>query len=204
MEKTKRFLCISVGIIWEWLIIPLFFYLIFRNKKNFEYLFPSNKIVCFLVFILYFSSGLILTISSFYCLHIKGKGTILPQIPTKNLVKDGVYSYCRNPMYLGYSFLYFAFSFLFKNIWFSFISISVFLFIFLYAKFFEEKKLFERFGEDYLDYKGKIPFIIPFNVLLKYKKNRTYLFFLFSLILLIFLFIFNLYLLKNITCFFCP
>ncbi len=198
MEKIKRFFCIFIGVIWEWLIIPLFFYFIFRNKKTLEHIFPSNKNISLLIFILYFSFGMILTISSIYCLHKKGKGTIMPQMPTKNLVKDGIYSYCRNPMYLGYSFLYFSFSFLLKNIWFSFISIGIFLFIFIFAKIFEEKKLLERFGDEYLEYKNKTPFLIPFRILSKYEKNTIYFFFLISFILSIFIFIFNLYIFFNV------
>jgi len=204
MGKIKRFLCIFFGVVWEWLIIPLFFYFICRNKSNMDYFFPSNKIACFFIFLIYFLFGTILTLLSIYSLHKNGKGTIMPQIPTRNLVKNGIYSYCRNPMYLGYSFLYFSFSFLLKNVWFSFIALGVFLFIFIYAKIFEEKKLFKRFGDEYLEYKRRTPFIIPFKVLFKFEKNIIHFSSLISFILTIFIFIFNLYLLKNITSFFCP
>jgi len=193
--RNKKFFSVFLGVLWEWFIIPSFFYFIFKNKKILEYVFPKNKFLSLFIFILYFISGLILTVLSFYSLHKKGKGTIMPVMPTKKLVTDGVYSYCRNPMYLGYSFLYFAFAFLLKNIWFSFISIGIFIFIFVLAKVFEEKKLYERFGEEYLEYRTNTPFIMPLKILCYYRRNSLFYFFYLCFILCIFIFLFNFYLL---------
>ncbi|MGC9031667.1 MAG: DUF2062 domain-containing protein [Minisyncoccia bacterium] len=193
--KNKKFFSTFLGVLWEWVIIPFLFYLIFRNKKILEYVFPMNKFLLFSVFIIYLISGLILTVSSSYCLHKKGNGTIMPQFPTKKLVKDGVYFYCRNPMYLGYSFLYFAFSFLLKNVWFSFISIGIFIFMFVLAKIFEEKKLYERFGKEYIEYKKETPFILPLKILCYSEKNLFFYCFYFCFILSIFIFLFNFYIL---------
>ncbi len=198
MKKIKFFFLMVSGIFWEWIAIPILFYFIFRNRKIGEDLFPSNRFFLFSTFAIYFVSGMSLTILSFLSLHKKGKGTIMPLIPTKKLVNENVYFYCRNPMYLGYSFLYFAFSFLLKNIWFSFISIGIFLFIFVLAKIFEEKKLYERFGNEYLQYKKSTPFIFPVKVLFSYEKSCIYWLFCIFFILSILIFIFNIYLLISL------
>ena len=198
MKNIKRLFSIFLGVLWEWIIIPLFFYFVFRNKKIFNNLFPSNYFFQLLVFFLYFVSGIILTILSFYFLHRKGEGTITPVMPTRKLVKDGVYFYCRNPMYLGYSFLYFAFAFLLKNVWFSFISLGIFLFIHVLAKIFEEKKLYERFAKQYSEYRKCTPFILPVKVLNYYENNFFYFLFAFSFILCLFLLLFNFYILMYI------
>jgi len=88
-------------------------------------------------------------------------GTPLPMLPTKKLLVNGAFKYCRNPMTLGTILAYSGVAVLVG-------SLSSFLFVMLfftallcYLKFLEEKELAERFGQEYLDYKAATPFIIP-------------------------------------------
>lgn len=185
MKIDKEFWRVFAGAVWEWVIIPVLFFILLPAGKEFYYIFPSN-ILRFLIGILFFLPAFYITISSCVHLHKKGEGTIMPQNPPKKLVCEGIYCYTRNPMYLGYSFLYASFSFFFKNIYFLFLSIGIIFFIFIYAKTYEEKILFKRFGEEYLIYKKKTPFLIPFSKKI-FRKNFLSFLFIFSDILFFFL-----------------
>ncbi|MCL5408439.1 MAG: hypothetical protein M1135_00205 [Candidatus Omnitrophica bacterium] len=181
MKKTQLFFLVSLGVIWEWIIIPIFFFLYLPKGKNLSFIFPHNEIVNFILGIIFLIPGFFFTITSFIALH--QRGTMLPNFPPENLIINGVYKYCRNPMYLGYSFLFVGSAFLLKDISYLFISIGIILFIFLYAKLYEEKELILRFGESYLNYKKSVPFIFPFKLLNTKKRTILYHFSVFSLAL---------------------
>ena len=86
----------------------------------------------------------------------------------KKLVVDGVFRYCRHPMYL---FLLLGFLLSPK------VSLDKFLFvlfaiIYLYIAIpIEERKLEKMFGQSYLDYKSSVPAIVP-NVCYKKKQRK--------------------------------
>jgi len=65
----------------------------------------TNNTITFSIFkytgILLFLIGLILLIYCIYNFIVDGLGTLSPADPTKKLVVKGLYSYTRNPMYLG-------------------------------------------------------------------------------------------------------
>jgi len=80
---------------------------------------------------------------------------------TKRLIIEGPYTYCRNPMGLGIFVFYLGFGFLtgsISSIGFTLLFMSLLL---LYYKFVEEKELEARFGQEYIEYKKRTPFIIP-------------------------------------------
>jgi protein-S-isoprenylcysteine O-methyltransferase Ste14 len=91
----------------------------------------------------------------------RGRGTPLPVMPTQELLIDGPFRYCRNPMTLGTLLAYtgvglaagtpagLGFVFLFGSL------------LIAYLKIIEEKELAARFGEAYLAYKRTVPFLIP-------------------------------------------
>ncbi len=92
-----------------------------------------------------------------------GKGTPIPMIPTKKLIVQGPYAYCRNPMGLGTSIFYLGFGILtgsISSIGFTILFTSVLL---IYYKFVEEKELEARFGNEYIEYKKRTPFLIPWR-----------------------------------------
>ena len=90
-----------------------------------------------------------------------GEGTPIPMMPTQKLVVDGPYAYCRNPMTLGMIIFYFGISVWIGSL--SSIGLTVLFtaLIIAYVKLVEEKELEARFGEEYIKYKKRTPFLIP-------------------------------------------
>ena len=90
-----------------------------------------------------------------------GRGTPAPMMPTRKLVVNGPFAYCRNPMTLGTFIAYVGIC-----VWlasFSAIALVVILtaLLLLYQKLVEEKELEARFGLEYLEYKQHTPFLLP-------------------------------------------
>ena len=87
---------------------------------------------------------------------IRTKNPLTPFKKTKSLQTTGVYSFTRNPMYLGLLSLYTGLSLMFVN-WWSIIFIPLLIiFINLLVIKKEETKLERTFGQTYLDYKEKV------------------------------------------------
>jgi protein-S-isoprenylcysteine O-methyltransferase Ste14 len=121
-----------------------------------------------LKFLLAFIIGVIIMVTGLYVITMTvasiiriGKGTLAPWSPSQHLVTDGMYGYVRNPMILGvltvligesvailsYSILIWAAGFFVINtIWFI---------------IFEEPNLEKKFGDEYREYKKKVPRWIP-------------------------------------------
>lgn len=91
----------------------------------------------------------------------RGRGTPLPVMPTQELLTEGPFRYCRNPMTLGSILAYLGVGvaarttsgIAFVGCWTAA--------LLTYLKLFEEGELTERFGEDYQGYKREVPFIVP-------------------------------------------
>ena len=90
-----------------------------------------------------------------------GRGTPVPLVPTRKLVVQPPFTYCRNPMTLGTIIAYLGIC-----VWIgSFSALLIVLILasllILYIKRLEENELVVRFGEEYLAYKHRTPFILP-------------------------------------------
>ena len=112
--------------------------------------------------------GSLLILWSVWVQFVVGKGTPVPFNATQKLVVTGPYACSRNPMTLGAAALYLGIS-----IWYG--SFMVFLFVLVvfaalltYIHIHETSELSDRFGVEYLAYKEKTPFLIPFP---KHKKQ---------------------------------
>lgn len=112
--------------------------------------------------------GIVLAIPGLYFLGITnkllrslGSGTHA-FILTKRVVADDIYQRTRNPMSLGFYLSALALGFISGS---TFATLVVVLGIIpahlLFLKYFEEKELELRFGESYLEYKKKVPFLLP-------------------------------------------
>lgn len=80
--------------------------------------------------------------------------------PPNSLITNGILGYVRNPMYFGILLIYVAFI-LFSI---SLISIGLFIIVFLVYNWmvnFEENILLNMFGDQFLEYKKKVPKWIP-------------------------------------------
>jgi protein-S-isoprenylcysteine O-methyltransferase Ste14 len=91
----------------------------------------------------------------------RGRGTPLPVMPTQELLTDGPFRYCRNPMTLGTILAYLGMAVAARTTTGTAIVISLAASLLVYLKRLEEGELAERFGESYLTYKRETPFIIP-------------------------------------------
>lgn len=90
-----------------------------------------------------------------------GRGTPLPFMPTRELVVRPPYSYCRNPMAFGVILYYLGLGLATGSV-----SVLAFASLFagglvVYVKTAEETELERRFGERYVDYKSRTPFLVP-------------------------------------------
>ena len=91
----------------------------------------------------------------------RGRGTPLPMMPTQELLTDGPFRYCRNPMTLGTILAYTGIGVVAGTIAGICLALGFGLLLVVYLKRIEERELTERFGEAYLAYKREVPFIIP-------------------------------------------
>jgi protein-S-isoprenylcysteine O-methyltransferase Ste14 len=93
---------------------------------------------------------------------LKARGTPVPFNPPKILVIAGPYAYTRNPMMTGLFGLLFGLGLLFNSIMLTFVITPLIIFIaVLQIKKIEEPELEMRFGNDYLEYKKRVPMFVP-------------------------------------------
>jgi protein-S-isoprenylcysteine O-methyltransferase Ste14 len=90
-----------------------------------------------------------------------GRGTPSPLMPTRRLIVEGPFAFCRNPMAFGAFFLYLGVSLLAGSPAAVALTVILFSLLMIYIKVIEEKELELRFGPEYLDYKDRTSFIIP-------------------------------------------
>lgn len=91
----------------------------------------------------------------------RGRGTPLPVMPTQELLSEGPFRYCRNPMTLGTILAYFGLGIGAGTLAGTAFALGFGASLLAYLKRFEEAELAERFGEAYLAYKHEVPFLIP-------------------------------------------
>ncbi len=91
----------------------------------------------------------------------RGRGTPLPMVPTQELLTDGPFRYCRNPMTLGAILAYLGIAVAARTTAGVAFVLAFGASLLAYLKCLEEPELAERFGESYLSYKRATPFIIP-------------------------------------------
>jgi protein-S-isoprenylcysteine O-methyltransferase Ste14 len=91
----------------------------------------------------------------------RGRGTPLPVMPTQELLTEGPFRYCRNPMTLGTILAYLGIAIAARTIAGTALVLSLAASLLAYLKRLEEGELAERFGEAYLAYRREVPFIIP-------------------------------------------
>jgi protein-S-isoprenylcysteine O-methyltransferase Ste14 len=106
-------------------------------------------------------AGSALFVYTVFLFKILGNGTLAPWEPTKKLIVEGPYRYCRNPMISGVFFMITGEGLMLysSNIlaW----SVAFFIINTLYFILVEERSMMQRFGSDYLKYKKHVPRWIP-------------------------------------------
>lgn len=105
--------------------------------------------------------GIFICLISILTLFDSGRG--LPGIVlSEKLAAKGIYSLTRNPMSLGFYSVLISIGLrsgsTFVTVWSLLVIIPTHV---CFLKFFEERELTLRFGQPYLEYREKVPFIIP-------------------------------------------
>ncbi|MBP1745010.1 MAG: hypothetical protein H6Q58_1988 [Firmicutes bacterium] len=80
---------------------------------------------------------------------------------TQNLVVTGPYKYTRNPMLFGACLMYFAFAVYLNSITAVIVVILFMVFMLVFVKLSEEKRLVKDFGKSYEEYREKVSMFIP-------------------------------------------
>jgi protein-S-isoprenylcysteine O-methyltransferase Ste14 len=86
-----------------------------------------------------------------------GRGTPLPLDAPKKLVRRGLYSYSRNPMYVGVLTVIFGWTVFYQSPAVAVYGLAIALCFYSFVVFFEEPVLRKRFGADYEQYCAEVP-----------------------------------------------
>ncbi len=118
---------------------------------------PANIAVCAPVV----TAGLLLLLWSI--LHFAlARGTPVPANPPPRLVTSGPYAYVRNPMLVGVFVIMFGLGILFRSVSLVFIFTPLFILLNVLELWaIEEPELEKRLGQQYVEYKKKVPMFIP-------------------------------------------
>jgi len=169
MKRVFQFILgYLVGISFFFILIPYGF----LQLSRLDFLFNYRMIIGSMA-VRYALSGVLVLIGIFFLLWSNlylfqiGKGgpaegmgvAISPR--TKKLVISGPYRYCRNPMVFGALTSYLALVIYLNSI--SGLITLIFLMCgaMIYLKYSEERRLLRDFGSEYIEYRKKVPMIIP-------------------------------------------
>lgn len=98
----------------------------------------------------------------------KARGTGVPFNPPPKVVTTGPYAYIRNPMLTGWFIFLFGLGILLGSISLVFIFTPLFILLMIvHLKTIEEPELAKRLGQEYLEYKNRVPMFIPLDFFLK-------------------------------------
>ncbi len=108
-----------------------------------------------------FMVGLFLVLSTIITFR-RYKGTPLTVSPPPQIITTGLFAYVRNPMAIGDLFILEGLGFYFGSLSLIifFAPLPVVLYV-LYIRAVEEPELELRFGQEYMEYKKKVPMFIP-------------------------------------------
>ena len=139
-------------------ILPIAFFLIWILDSNiFRISIFLNNFVPFLIRLLIWSLVLIIALTFIMLSH---QALFKSHQPANSLITDGILRYVRNPMYFGILLIYVAFIFLSISL----ICIALFIIVFFVYNWmvnFEEKILENLFGNQWFEYKKKVPKWFP-------------------------------------------
>lgn len=140
--------------------VPIFYIAFFYFSILAQYLFPLNndllrRPAAAPVAWIFMGVG-IAHVAAAWAQFIKTHNTVTTVRSATNLQTSGVYAFSRNPMYIGFFFLYLSATILWGN-WWTFIMLPFLaLVIDLYVVQREEKYLRRTFGKDYKVYKKRV------------------------------------------------
>jgi protein-S-isoprenylcysteine O-methyltransferase Ste14 len=167
MVKPRKLLLIVPSSIFFFLLVPI---ISFLTGRRLDQLLGLQVLEVgqprFLISILLMIIGGYYVIESIRILLMEGQGIplgdIIPTDQTTELITTGIYGQTRNPMLFGYLLCLIAMGIWMKSISIAFIIPSSFTLLWtIWLKKHEELALESRFGEKYVEYKRKTPYLIP-------------------------------------------
>jgi protein-S-isoprenylcysteine O-methyltransferase Ste14 len=105
---------------------------------------------------LVFSTGMIILLACIFKFAVDGRGTLSPADPTKRLVIKGLYTFSRNPMYLGVLIILAGEAIYFQSFGMGVYLLILFLVFNLFIILVEEPRLTDDFKEEYVEYCQKV------------------------------------------------
>jgi protein-S-isoprenylcysteine O-methyltransferase Ste14 len=99
--------------------------------------------------------------TAFWGFALTGGGTPAPIAPTGNLVVVGLHRFVRNPMYIGVALVIGGQAWLFHSLHLAIYMACMLLVAHLFVITYEEPTLRKQFGEEYEQYRAKVPRWIP-------------------------------------------
>ncbi len=178
-ETIRHILGYLLGIAIVLFLIPYWQYSISIKEYGLpnDIIFKSD-IFRIAISVILFIIGIIFGAWSNFYLYEHGKGgpldifnsAISPR--SKNLLTTGPYHFCRNPMLFGTICAYSAFGLLLNSLRSFMVAVGFTIFMYVYVKLFEEKRLKKDFGEEYLKYRKSTSMIFPFKIIPELFKSR--------------------------------
>jgi protein-S-isoprenylcysteine O-methyltransferase Ste14 len=107
------------------------------------------------------AAGWLLGAWSVYVQFTLGRGTPVPLMATQKLIVQPPYTCCRNPMALGAIVMYLGVAVVFGSMGAAALVLLGATVLLTYIKCVEEKEMELRFGQEYLEYRQRTPFLIP-------------------------------------------
>jgi protein-S-isoprenylcysteine O-methyltransferase Ste14 len=106
--------------------------------------------------------GLIIFLPGFYCMGItrmlfKKHSTTLFIEKSSSMITEGIFCKTRNPMYVGMFLVILGIAILSTNIFSLIMPFVFFLLVSVFSIPLEEKLMLETFGQDYINYKNRVP-----------------------------------------------
>lgn len=106
-------------------------------------------------------AGWLLAVWTIYVQFTLGRGTPVPVMATQELLIGPPFTYCRNPMTLGAIILYLGVSVVIGSVSAAGLVLVAATLLLRYIHRFEEWEMEQRFGQAYLEYRQRTPFLIP-------------------------------------------
>jgi len=111
--------------------------------------------------LLLIAAGAVLLLACIWEFAARGKGTLSPLDPTKELVVQGLYRYVRNPMYLSVSTIVLGEALLARSRGLVVYWAIFFVIVNLFVRLYEEPTLRWQFGESYERYQRQVGRWLP-------------------------------------------